>query len=507
MSPELKQQIEQFRLKTEQFFKDEISVKDYKGFSGKYGSYSQRGKSGAMLRLRMTGGRLSVERLGSIADICKKYGIDKLHCTTCETIQLHDIPFEIIADVMEEAINSGFYTLGGGGDFPRNVMASPLSGVEKGENLDVFPYAEKAAEYLLTLINSIKMPRKLKVCFSNSPANAVHATFRDLGFVSRPDGKFDVYIAGGMGNNPKIGVKAAEAVDSSKIIYCIKAMVSMFCKYGNYENRAKARTRYMQDTLGADITEIYNAELKTALDVGGLDIKISPVTISKKGHKTDYTSPRLIEQKQDGLYAVKYHPIGGTMNYNNIQTLYEVVKDIDDVSLRVSPDETIYIANCTGDEAVRVIEMTGSSAVKPIEESVACIGASICQQGLRDSQELLKSILDEVGKYNFPADALPVLHISGCTSSCGTHQIGKIGFHGKVKMIDGKPHPGFSLHLNGCDEQGHEHFGDAVGVIASDDIPAFIAEIGKAAAASGMSYDSFAANKHDELKKIIEKYI
>ena len=34
--------------------------------------------------------------------------------------------------------------------------------------------------------------------------------FRDLGFVSRPDGKFDVYCAGGMGANPRMGVKIAE---------------------------------------------------------------------------------------------------------------------------------------------------------------------------------------------------------------------------------------------------------------------------------------------------------
>ena len=45
------------------------------------------------------------------------------------------------------------------------------------------PYAEAAGEYLLTFIKEQKMPRKLKVGFSNSPANQTHATFRDLGFV------------------------------------------------------------------------------------------------------------------------------------------------------------------------------------------------------------------------------------------------------------------------------------------------------------------------------------
>ena len=143
-------------------------------------------------------------------------------------------------------------------------MVSPLSGVEKDENFDVFPYAQKAADYLISQIETVKMPRKLKVCFSNSPANAVHATFRDLGFVSRPDGKFDVYCAGGMGANPRMGVKIAEKTDGTQVLYYVKAMISFFCKYGNYEVRSKARTRYIQEELGDEFTEKFNMELRKA---------------------------------------------------------------------------------------------------------------------------------------------------------------------------------------------------------------------------------------------------
>ena len=93
-------------------------------------------------------------------------------------------------------------------------MCSPLSGVEQGECFDTLPWAEAAGEYLMTFIHAQKMPRKLKVAFSNSPKNITHATYRDLGFAARPDGKFDVYSAGGLGNNPRLGVLVAEAVES-----------------------------------------------------------------------------------------------------------------------------------------------------------------------------------------------------------------------------------------------------------------------------------------------------
>mgnify|MGYP001005910557 CR=1 FL=1 len=40
---------------------------------------------------------------------------------------------------MEGGLDHGIVTMGGGGDFPRNVTVSPLSGVEKGEYFNVRP--------------------------------------------------------------------------------------------------------------------------------------------------------------------------------------------------------------------------------------------------------------------------------------------------------------------------------------------------------------------------------
>ena len=56
-----------FREMTEKFYAKEVSVKEYKGFSGGYGSYAQKGGEASMLRLRMPGGRLTKEKLKFIA--------------------------------------------------------------------------------------------------------------------------------------------------------------------------------------------------------------------------------------------------------------------------------------------------------------------------------------------------------------------------------------------------------------------------------------------------------
>lgn len=504
-----KEDLAEFREKTDAFYAGELDKSAYKGFSGGYGSYAQRGGNASMVRLRMAGGRLTKDKLKFVADSIAKHNIDRVHLTTCQTIQLHNLHPDAVYDIVESALDHGIVTRGGGGDFPRNVMVSPLSGVEKGEYFDVLPYAEAAGEYLLTFIKEQKMPRKLKVGFSNSPANQTHATFRDLGFVARPDDKFDVYSAGGLGNNPRMGLLVAEGVDPSKILYYICAMRDTFIAYGNYEQRNKARTRYMQETLGEEgYVKAYQEKLQAVFDAhDDLDLDISPAPVSKKGNGTTAQGKRVIPQKQEGLYAVEYHPLGGCPAPSKFAELYALIAPMEDVEIRLAPDETMYIIHLTGEEAQKVLAATEDGAQSLLETSVACIGASICQVGLRDSQQLLAEIVKQVRAAGIPDGALPQIHISGCTSSCGTHQIGEIGFHGGVKMIDKVATPAFTLHLNGSDAQGMERFGEPAGVILQDNIPAFLVEVGKAAAASGESYGDWKKAHGEQLQEIVERYL
>ena len=48
----------------------------------------------------------------------------------------------------------------------------------------------------------------------------------------------------------------------------------------------------------------------------------------------------------------------------------------------------------TGDEAKKVLDATDDGAETLFETSVSCIGATICQVGLRDSQGLLHKVIE-----------------------------------------------------------------------------------------------------------------
>lgn len=134
-----------------------------------------------------------------------------------------------------------------------------------------------------------------------------------------------------------------------------------------------------------------------------------------------------------------------------------------------------------------MLDLTHDSAKTLFESSVSCIGGTVCQVGMRDSQGLLSACVKAVREANLPDGALPQIHISGCPSSCGTHQTGSLGFRGASKLVDGKPRSAFTLFAGGDDRQGRETMGRELGVILEENIPAFLVEVGRAAATQGFA--------------------
>lgn len=499
-----RQELRAFSEKIDAYTRGEIEKKDYKGFSGGMGSYAQRDPAKHMLRLRLPGGRLTLERMKFISEAVGAYNIPMLKLTTCESIQMHDLMGSQVTPILAGAIDCGIISRGGGGDNPRNVMCSPLSGVQKGECFDVMPYAEAVTKYCLSICRDIKMPRKLKISFSNGLEDSVHTAFRDMGFCAQSNGTFSLTICGGLGNQPRMGVLVEEDVKPSEVLYYVKAMIDVFCAHGNYENRAKARTRFLQEILGENLKETYLTAVAQAKAAGGLDLEVVPAEVTKAG-EGEIKDDRVIPQKQEGLYAVKYHPIGGDLPVGKLGELYRLLRDMKDVEGRIGPNETMYIINLTASEAQQVLAATADGAVTEFEYSSACVGATICQQGVRDSQGLMKACVAAVREAGIPNGALPRIVISGCASSCAAHQAGVMGFQGTVKVVEGKPQPAFKMLLGGSDALGKAAFGKEMGIVLEKDIPAMLVEMGKAA--GDIDWNTWSSEREEELQQIIAKYV
>lgn len=239
-----------------------------------------------------------------------------------------------------------------------------------------------------------------------------------------------------------------------------------------------------------------------------LRCEVTPSVITKTGTPETIDNSRVKAQKQPGLYTVVWHPIGGQPDVDVFCRLSDALASMEEVQMRLAPDESAYIVNLTAEEAKQVLEIIEEDTAKTLfESSVSCIGAVTCQVGLRDSQGLLSACVKAVSEAEIPDGALPQIHISGCPSSCGTHQIGAIGFRGASKKVDGKVRAAYMLCVNGNEKQGQEVLGEELGAITEEEIPVFLVKLGKAVADSGLDFEAWRAQNPDGIKKIAEEYL
>ena len=261
----------------------------------------------------------------------------------------------------------------------------------------------------------------------------------------------------------------------------------------------------MQETLGG--TENYRKAFEEKLaEVEGTDdfgFEIHPNVITKTGTDT-IQHPRAIPQKQEGLYSVIWHPLGGCPNPEIFCQVSDALQEVEAGEIRLALDETAYIVNLNAEEAEKFIAITASdTACSQFEMASACIGASICQQGVRDSQAVLKAAVEAVREAGIPDGALPAIHISGCPGSCATPQLAVIGFRGAVK----ERQSAWLLTINGCELQGKEVFGQEVGVIFETEVPDFLVALGRTVADSGMSFADWLKANPEGIQKAAEPFI
>lgn len=509
-------EIPNFREECMKFLNGDLSKIDYKGISGGYGVYAQRDQKSFMIRLRFSSGVVTKSQLHKVYDFAKKYDLDGIHFTTRQAIQLHDLDIDGICDIMEEGIKNNIFTRGSGGNFPRNVGLSPLSGVDVDEAFDVTPYAVATDKHFMSKITTYHLPRKLKVSYSSCPLDSAHTTVQDLGFLAvMKDNKpyFRVFVGGGLGKNPNLGLELDELIEPKDVLYYVEGLTKLFMAEGDYSNKHKARVRYMVYKLGEEeFIRKFKEFVDKEKESNNLDIKLEDITYPNDGGiKTDIKDCRLFPQKQEGYYSVYIHPIGGQLKLNDLKILLDFIDDFKFASIRLAMTEGIFIINLNGKEAESLLEVSREfSGCTSIEKSISCIGVPRCQMGIQNSQNMLHKIIDyfksNCNSDNTILNAIPRVYISGCMNSCGVHQIGAIGLTGKKKKFNNEMCDAFEMFVDGNFEYTKSRLGKSLGDFKVDDIPKMLFEIGEKIANSDMDFYTYYSANEDEIKCITSKY-
>ena len=139
-----------------------------------------------MLRLRIPACELTAAQLHGLADLADELGGGYSHITTRGNLQIREFKPRDIIKVLTRVQELGLTSRGAGADNIRNVTASPDSGFDPDELLDVRPYAKALHHYILNHRDLYGLPRKFNVAFDNGGSISVAADTNDIGFFAVP---------------------------------------------------------------------------------------------------------------------------------------------------------------------------------------------------------------------------------------------------------------------------------------------------------------------------------
>ena len=480
-----------------QYQSQKINTVQLKAHRVPFGVYEQRVKGTFMVRIRCAAGIITPVQLRRAAQLSAQYGLGRLHLTTRQELQIHDVALESLVTVIRSLAAVGLSTRGGGGNTVRNITASADSGIAPSEVFDVTPHAVELTSRLIALGDSWLLPRKYKIAFSNSDADTAFATVNDLGFVARiKEGQrgFAVFVAGGMGRKPEPAHLLYDFAPESDVFIIAEALKRLFSKYGNRRNRHAARLRFVWNTLGRErFVELFEQE-KAALSAQNP----APFVVSAKAefpgaqvhdvsNNPASTQPEfklwqrrfVTAHSQSGLCAVTLPISLGDITAENALALAEFLEPIGEETIRLTHDQNFALRTIpvTRIDDLYVLSGKISQLVNQpacVGKAVSCAGASTCQLGICLSRGALSAILDELKKSSIDLDRLPDfrMHVSGCANSCGQHGIAHLGFFGKARHHDGHSYPVYNIVAGArLDGSGGLKLADLVGEISARQLP------------------------------------
>ena len=508
----VRQEIETFRDRARLFLEGQITEDEFRPFRLKHGIYGQRQSGVQMVRCKIPSGLLTSRQVEQLAVIADEFGGGRGHLSTRQNIQYHFVPLARVADLMHTLADAGLTNREACYNTVRNVTTCSWAGIAQDEVFDVRPYAQKVAYAFLRKDLTGNLPRKFKIAFDGCAGrDCISSAINDIGLRAQiRDGwrGFRMTVGGGLGPLPTEAQLLDEFVPEERLLNKCEAVVRVFNRYGNRQNKNKARLKFVMRERGfAWLKDEIEKEYVNILANGGIawpdqvpegfgghqsepqplgDGALLPVLGSAPADSPQYQAwleTNVRQQRQPGYAAVGVRVNQGNLTGSQLHALARISTTAGDHLVRVSIDQNLLLAYIPLARLPRVyhaLQQVGlaDAGVHEIDDVVTCPGAYSCNLALTKSMDLGAALAETVKAYDDPQVRRLTIKVSGCPNSCGHHWVGDFGFYGNARKVDGREVPYYQMLLGGgYDEEGIMRFGLAVQSVPARLAPAAVSSV------------------------------
>jgi len=432
-----------------------------------------------MLRLRVPGAVLTSYQMRGLAEMAEDWGSGRADVTTRANLQIREFQPRDIVRVLNKLQRLGLSSRGSGADNLRNITASPISGVDSEELIDVLPYAEALNQYILNSRDLYGLPRKFNVAFDGGGSITVLADTNDIGFIAvrvdegkqLPPGIYFRVVLCGITGHRQFATDCGILIQPHEAVAVAAAMIRVFSENGDRTDRKKARLKYLIDRWGVDK---FLAETESRLDFPLVRFPEGECVRRKPVNRAAHIG--IHPQSQPGLHYIGLSIPVGRLPAEQMRAVAEIANDFGTGELRLTVWQNVIVPNIPAERLGDAKQALADAGLKfeagaALSGTVACTGNKGCRFAATDTKSHAVALATHLDG-NFRILQPLNLHVTGCPHSCAQHYIGDIGLLGT--KVDGEE--GYQVSLGGGSDQDQGlarelipaiRFGDLVPVLDS----------------------------------------
>ena len=370
---------------------------------------------GAICRVKLTFGEFSAEQARQVAEAAEKFGNGIIEITNRANLQIRGVRAETEALLIAALLDAGLGPLTDRGDDVRNVMVSPVAGVDHAL-VDVRPLALRLLTALQLNAGYQTLSPKFSVLVDGGETVAMVEHPHDI-WVSPIDpesktSQFAFGIAGvpptGRDDRPALG-----RVNGDEVFAVVTSIIDLFLEWSRGNPAASRMRHFLADIGEADFLQQLERGLGHSV---GHDASAPWLRRQPRAHGHLGV---LIESASTFLIGAM--PPLGRLDPDVLVALAALAQEQGNGHLRLTPWQSILlpgIATAGAQSVLARLEALGlhSDPETPLATMISCSGSAGCGSALAATQADGFKLATLLG----PTSASPQIHVSGCMKSCAS---------------------------------------------------------------------------------------
>ncbi len=438
-----------------------------------------------MLRCRVAGGALSTYQFRGLAEIANDWGPGHVDLTTRANLQVREIMPENCPNILMKLADLGLTSQGAGADNIRNITATPTTGFDPDEILDVMPYARAMHHYILKNRDLYGLPRKFNISYDSGGRVSVCADTNDIGFYAVRVGENDQGIAPGVyfrmqlcgiTGHKQFATDCGVLLTPEETIPVAAALIRVFIENGDRTNRKKARLKYLVDDWGIPKT-LDETQTKLAFPLRHFPLDACEPSLPKVKH-----GHLGIHPQSDGKHYIGVLTPVGRISVAQMHELADIADQFGRGEIRLTVWQNLIIPGVSEEKLQDAITAIHAAGLDHRNQTItggliACTGSRGCKFAAADTKGHAIALGEHLASKMILDQPLNI-HFTGCQNSCAQHYIGDIGLMGTpVKNTEGKTIDGFNIVLGGGVDDTQAIAKEVWKSVPADEVPALLEQL------------------------------